>query len=106
MMYANERKKEMAQYIYEIKRNGIVEHTSFLFSSLKDAYNYFMEQDAPQHYAKMKFIRSHAISSLLVKREKSVIDNNDVICVQFKKVESNPVPYDEWSDFCEKENVK
>jgi len=104
-MYANERKKEMAQYIYEIKRNGIVEHTSFLFSSLKDAYNYFMEQDAPKHYAKIKFVRSHAVSSSLLNK-RIYTPNDDAIRVQFKKVESNPVPYDEWSDLCEKENVK
>ena len=95
----------MAYYIYEIKRNGIVEHTSYLFSSLKAAYDYFMEQDAPNHYGKLKFKRSHAISSSLVNKStrNGIIDY--VIRVQFKKVESNPVPYDEWSDLCEKAGV-
>ena len=97
--------KIMAHYIYEIKRNKIVEHTSFLFSSLKAAYNYFMEQDAPKHYAKLKFKRSHIVSSSLVSKC-TYIPNDDVIRVQFKKVESNPVPYDEWSDLCEKEDVE
>lgn len=94
----------MAHYIYEIKRNGNVEHTSILFPSLKAAYDYFMEQDAPNHYAKEKFARSHAISSSLVNKG-SISIMHDVIRVQFKKVESNPVPYGEWSDLCEKENV-
>ena len=93
----------MAHYIYEITRNGNVEHTSILFSSLKAAYGYFMEYDAPSHYGNIKFIQSHAISSSLV--SKSTSRMNDVIRVQFKKVESNPVPYGEWSDLCEKENV-
>lgn len=97
--------KIMAHYIYEIKRNRIVEHTSFLFSSLKSAYDYFMEQDAPKHYGKLKFIRSHVVPSALVNKC-TYIPNDDVIRVQFKKVESNPVPCEEWSDFCEKENVK
>lgn len=93
----------MAYYIYEIKRNGTVEHTSFLFSSLKAAYDYFMEQDAPNHYGKIKFKLSHVVQSSLVSKDISIMD--DVIYVQFKKVESEPVPYEEWSDLCEK-NVK
>ena len=96
-------RKTMAHYIYEIKRNGIVEYTSSLFSSLKDAYNYFMELDAPNHYGKIKFVKSHAISSSLVSKGRYPM--NEVIYVQFKKVESNPVPYGEWSDLVEKENV-
>ena len=94
----------MAHYIYEIKRNGVVEHTSALFSSLKAAYDYFVEQDAPNHYGKIKFKRSHAISSSLVNKGSTNIMNY-VIRVQFLKVESNLVPYGEWSDLCEKENV-
>lgn len=94
----------MAHYIYEIKRNGIVEHTSSLFSSLKAAYDYFVEQDAPNHYGKIKFKQSHATSSSLVSKCRCII-KDDIIRVQFKKVESNPVPYKEWSDLCEKENV-
>jgi hypothetical protein len=94
----------MAHYIYEITRNGTVEHTSFLFPSLKAAYDYFMKQDAPNHYGKIKFKRSHAISSSLVNGGSTNIMNY-VIRVQFKKVESNPVPYDEWSDLCESSNV-
>jgi hypothetical protein len=84
----------MAHHIYEIKRNGIVEHTSFLFSSLKVAYNYFMEQDAPNHYDKIKFKQSHTISSSLVNKRSTNI-MNDVIRIRFKKIESNPVPYGE-----------
>lgn len=95
--------KNMAHYIYEITRNGMFEHRSFLFPSLKAAYDYFMEQDAPNHYSKIKFKRSYAISSSLV--NKSSTTANDVIRVQFKKVQSNPVPYSEWSDLCEKEKV-
>ena len=95
----------MAHYIYEITRNGTVEHTSFLFPSLKAAYDYFMEQDAPNHYGKIKFKRSHAISSSLVNKSKCISIMDDIIRVQFKKVESNPVPYGEWSDLFEKENV-
>lgn len=95
----------MAHYIYEITRNGNVEHTSFLFPSLKAAYDYFMKQDAPNHYGKIKFKRSHAISSSLVNRETTPSIMNDIIRVQFKKVESNPVPYGEWSNLCEKEDV-
>lgn len=94
----------MAHYIYEITRNGTVEHTSFLFSSLKAAYDYFMEQDAPNHYGKIKFKRSHAISSSLVSKGIN-IPMDDVIRVQFKKVESNPVPYGEWSDLCDEKGM-
>ena len=94
----------MAHYIYEIKHNGIVEHTSNLFSSLKAAFDYFMEQDAPNHYGKIKFKRSNAFSSSLVSKGK-ITSKDDVIRIQFKKVESDPVPYDEWSNLCEKENV-
>ena len=94
----------MAHYIYEITRNGNVEHTSSLFPSLKAAYDYFMEQDAPNHYGKMKFKRSHAISSSLVNGGSTNIMNY-VIRVQFKKVESNPVPYGEWSDLCDQEGM-
>lgn len=90
-------------YIYEIKRNGIVEHTSILFPSLKAAYDYFMEQDAPNHYGKIKFKRSRVVSSSLVSKDKFISD--DAIYVQFKKVKSDPVPYNEWSDLCEKENM-
>lgn len=93
----------MEHYIYEIKRNGIVEHTSTLFSSLNNAYDYFMEIDAPKHYAKIKFVRSHAVSSSLV--NKCTYPMNDVIRVQFKMVKSDPVPYSEWFDLCKKENV-
>ena len=96
--------KIMSHYIYEIKRNGIVEHTSPLFPSLKAAYDYFMEQDAPNHYGKLKFKRSYAVSSSLVNKCTSIM--NDVIYVQFKKLESNPVPYGEWFDLCETEDVK
>ena len=88
----------MAHYIYEINHNGIVEHTSQLFSSLKAAYDYFMEQDAPNHYGKLKFKRSHAVSS-------SLLNQSTNIRVLFKKVESKPVPYGEWSDLCEKARV-
>lgn len=88
----------MAHYIYEITRNGTVEHTSILFPSLKAAYDYFMEQDAPNHYGKLKFTRSHAVSSSLINRSTN-------IRVQFKKVESNPVPYGEWSDLCDQEGM-
>lgn len=95
----------MAHYIYEITRNGTVEHTSFLFSSLKAAYDYFMKQDAPNHYGKIKFKQSHAISSSLVNRETTPSIMNDIIRVQFKKVESNPVPYSEWSDLCKQEGM-
>ena len=94
----------MAHYIYEISRNGTVEHTSPLFSSLKAAYDYFMEQDAPKRYAKIKFRRSNVFSSSLVNKNIR-IPQDDVITVQFKKVESNPVPYGEWTNLCEKENV-
>ena len=94
----------MKQYIYEIKHNGIVEHTSPVFSSLKEAYDYFMEQDAPNHYSNIKFVRSHAISSSLVNKGTSIIDNNIIIRVQFKNVES-PLSYIEWSDLCEKEDI-
>ena len=90
----------MSHYIYEINHNGIVEHTSQLFSSLKAAYDYFMEQDAPNHYGKIKFKLSHVVSSSLVSKDISITD--DVIYVQFKKVESESVPYSEWSDLCEK----
>lgn len=99
------RNTNMAHYIYEITRNGTVEHTSSLFSSLKAAYDYFMEQDAPNHYGKIKFKRSHAISSSLVNKNTRISIMDDIIRVQFKKVESNPVTYSEWSDLCEKENV-
>lgn len=92
------RNRHMSHYIYEINHNGIVEHTSQLFSSLKAAYAYFIEQDAPNHYRKLKFKRSHAVSSTL-------LNQNTNIRVQFKKVESNQVPYGEWYDLCEKENV-
>jgi hypothetical protein len=88
----------MAHYIYEIKRNGIIEHTSPLFSSLEIAYEYFIEYDAPSHYGKLKFNRSHAVTA-------SLFNKSTNIRVQFKKLESNPVPYGEWSDLCEKENV-
>ena len=98
------RNKIMAHYIYEITRNGTVEHTSFLFPSLKAAYDYFMEQDAPNHYGKIKFKRSHAVTASLVSKCRC-ISTDDIIRVQFKKVESSPVPYGEWSDLCEKENV-
>ena len=94
----------MAHYIYEIKRNAIVEHTSSLFSSLKDAYDYFMKIYAPKHYANIKFIQSHAISSSLVNKC-TYIPNDDCIRVFFKKVESEPVSYGEWFDLCKKENV-
>ena len=94
----------MAHYIYEITRNGNVEHTSILFPTLKAAYDYFMEQDAPNHYGKIKFKRSHAISSSLVNGGSTNIMNH-VIRVRFKKVESNPVPYDEWYDLCKQERV-
>ena len=92
----------MKQYIYEIKHNGIVEHTSPVFSSLKEAYDYFMEQDAPKRYGNIKFKRSNAFSSSLVNNYPAM---NDVIRVKFQKVESVPVPYGEWSDFCEKEDI-
>jgi hypothetical protein len=92
----------MAHYIYEIKRNGNVEHTSFLFPTLKTAYDYFMEQDAPNHYGKIKFKRSHAVTASLVNKETTPSIMNDIIRVQFKKVESNPVPCEEWSDLFEK----
>ena len=95
----------MAHYIYEITRNGIVEHTSSLFSSLNAAYDYFMKQDAPNHYGKMKFIPSRAVSSALVNKSTRYSVMEDIIRVQFKKVESNPVPYGEWSDLCEKARV-
>jgi hypothetical protein len=95
----------MSYYIYEIKRNGILEHTSGLFSSLKAAYDYFMKQDAPNHYGKMKFIPSSAVSSALVNKSTRYSVMEDTIRVQFKKVESKPVPYGEWSDLCEKENM-
>ena len=93
----------MAHYIYEITRNGIIEHTSSLFSSLKAAYDYFMGQDVPNHYGKIKFKRSHAVSSSLVNKSSTM--SNDIIYVQFKKVKSDPVPYSEWSDLCEKARV-
>ena len=95
----------MAHYIYEIKRNGNVEHTSFLFPTLKAAYDYFMEQDAPNHYGKIKFKRSHSVTASLVNRETTPSIMNDIIRVQFKKVESNPVPYGEWSDLCDQEGL-
>ena len=95
----------MAHYIYEITRNGNVEHTSILFSSLKAAYDYFMEQDAPSHYGKMKFKRSHAVSSSLVNKSTGFSIMDDIIRVQFKKVESNPVPYGEWSDLCHEKGM-
>ena len=95
----------MAHYIYEITRNGNVEHTSSLFPSLKAAYDYFMEQDAPNHYGKMKFKRSHAISSSLVNKSTRISIMDDIIRIQFKKVESNPVPYGEWSDLCDQEGM-
>jgi hypothetical protein len=94
----------MAHYIYEIKRNGNVEHTSFLFPTRKAAYDYFMEQDAPNHYGKIKFIQSHVVPSALVNKCR-YIPNDDCIRVQFKKVESNPVPYGEWSDLCDQEGM-
>jgi hypothetical protein len=94
----------MSHYIYEITRNGRIEHTSILFPSLKAAYDYFMEQDAPRHYAKMKFVRSHAISSSLVNKC-TYIPGDDCIRIQFQKVESKPVPYDEWSDLCQSKLV-
>jgi hypothetical protein len=94
----------MTHYIYEIKRNGTIEHTSSLFPNLKAAYDYFMEQDAPNHYNQIKFKRSHAVTASLVNKDIK-IPQDDVIRVQFKKVESNPVPYGEWSDFCDQENV-
>ena len=95
----------MERYIYEIKRNGNVEYTSILFPSLKAAYDYFMEQDAPNHYGKIKFKRSHAISSSLVNKSTRISIMDDIIRVQFQKVKSEPVPYSEWSDLCEKEKV-
>ena len=95
----------MAHYIYEITRNGIVEHTSSLFQSLKAAYDYFMEQDAPNHYSKIKFKRSHAVTASLVNKSTRISIMDDTIRVQFKKVESNPVPYGEWSDLCGQEDV-
>ena len=95
----------MAHYIYEITNNGTVEHTSSLFPSLKAAYDYFMKQDAPNHYGRIKFKRSHAISSSLVNKSTRFSIMEDIIRVQFKKVESNPVPYGEWSDLCSQEGV-
>ena len=94
----------MAHYIYEITRNGTVEHTSLLFPSLKTAYDYFMEQDAHNHYNQIKFKRSHAVTASLVNKDIK-LPPDDVIRVQFKKVESNLVPYGEWSDLCDQENV-
>jgi hypothetical protein len=89
------RNKNMAHYIYEIRRNGIVEHTSPLFLNLKAAYADFIEQDAPNHYGKLKFSRSTA----------SLFNKSTNIRVQFKKVESKPVSYEEWSDLCKEEGV-
>ena len=95
----------MSHYIYEIKRTGNVEHISGLFPTLKAAYDYFMEQDAPNHYGKIKFRRSHAISASLVNKSTRITIMDDIIRVQFKKVESNPVPYGEWSDLCDQEGM-
>jgi hypothetical protein len=94
----------MAQYIYEIKRNGKHEHISSVFPSLEAAYDHFTKQYAPEHYANIQFKRSHAISSSLVNKC-TFIPKDDVIRVYFTKVESNPVPYGEWDDFCGKAAV-
>lgn len=92
----------MTQYIYEIKHNNILKHTSPLFSSLQAAYQYFMEQDAPNRYSNIKFKQSNVVSSALVN---NLFKMDDIIRVQFKKVESEPVSNGEWSDLCEKEDI-
>ncbi len=80
-------------YCYQIMRNGSVEHTSQLFPSLEAAVEYFMNEDAPNHYAKMKFKPSMAVTGVFISSGKY---DTEHIFVQFTEVELKPVQYNEW----------
>lgn len=79
-------------YCYQIFRNGNVEHTSQLFPSLDAAAKYFLNEDVPNHYAKMKFKPSVAVTGAFIS------SGPEHILVRFNAVELKPVLYSEWSD--------
>lgn len=94
-------------YCYQIFRNGNVEHTSKLFASLEAAVEYFMNEDAPNHYAKMKFKPSGAVNGAFVSSaEYGTIEFYEHILVRFTEVELKPVLYSEWSDLLHRKKLK
>ena len=86
-------------YCYQIMRNGSVEHTSQLFPSLEAAVEYFMNEDAPNHYAKMKFKPSVAVTGVFIS---GGVYGTEHIFVQFTEVELKPAKFDEWVDLLHK----
>lgn len=93
-------------YCYQIMRNGSIEHTSQLFPSLEAAEKYFMNEDVPHHYAKMKFKPSVAVTGALSALISGGVHGPEHIFVQFTEVELKPVDYGEWSDLLHRKRWK
>lgn len=77
-------------FCYKVFHDGIEEHTSQLFKTLKEAIEFFQTQDAPNHYKAIKFKRSHAVSSCLT--------GTNHIRVQFFKVSMRIAPFNEFDE--------
>ena len=90
-------------YCYQIMRNGSVEHTSQLFPSLEAAEKYFMNEDVPHHYAKIKFRPSAAVTGAYTNVSFTDV-GAEYIFVQFTEVELKPVQYSEWSAILNRKN--
>lgn len=86
-------------YCYQIMRNGNVEHTSQLFPSLEAAVEYFMNEDAPNHYAKIKFKPSAAVTGAYI--SSGAMEH---ILVRFTEAELKQVLYSDWSDLLHRKN--
>ena len=64
-----------------------------------------MDEDAPNHYAKMKFKPSSAVTGAFVSSaEYGTVEFYEHILVRFIEVELKQVLYSEWSDLLNRKN--
>ena len=87
-------------FFYVVYENSIKVHTSQIFPELETAVDFFLNEDAPAHYANEIFTRSVMGSYLKNDFAKSRQEKKPIITVSFLETHPSVIPVYRWEKAC------
>ena len=87
-------------FFYAVYENCLKVYTSQIFPELEMAVDFFLNEDAPVHYAKETFTRSVMGSYLKNDFAKSRHENRPIITVSFLETHPSVIPVSRWEKAC------
>lgn len=84
--------------IYMVYENNVPVHTSRMFSSVKEAVDYFLKEDAPQHYADDTFTCSDVGSYFSNNYIEAKKNNRPCVMAVFREFYPSIIPASRWKE--------